>query len=185
MADLLLWRNRPTIKSKALFIPPSILSHLFTISYYLYCVNKSVSSVPNNGRHNSLSYAAVTKNSKFQQLVTTKVFFLLLIRIHCKLAVAFDPCHSHTRRTDDGGATIWNSTGQLGRWKERWRIIHIKFHFTYISLDKENQMVWTNFKDYGEWNPLLCPNEREIVYQWKVTMSAPKKWCITTKKAVH
>lgn len=126
--------------SKALHIPHFTLSHLFTISLICsYCLNKShITSVHTNARYNRLGYAAVTNNPKFQQLITAKVFFLLLLCIHCKLVVAFAICHPHSRRTDDGDTTTWNSTGRWGRWRERWRILHIKFHFTYISLAKEN-----------------------------------------------
>lgn len=160
-----LWRNRLAIKSKALLIPPFTLSHLVTISLIsLYCFNKScVSSVHTKSRYNKLGCAAITNYPKFQQLRIIKVFFLLLLCIHCMLAVAFAPCLPHSRNTDDGDTTTWNSTSQHCRWRERWRIMHIIYHLTYISLIKENQIA-TDFKGYGECNSLFCL-EREMVYQ--------------------
>lgn len=65
-----------------------------------------------NSRHNRLGYAAVTNNPKFRWFITTKVFFLLPLCIHCRLTAASAPCNPHSGIKDDGGTTIWNSIGQ-------------------------------------------------------------------------
>lgn len=110
------------------------------------------------------------------------MFFLLLLCIHCRPAVASAPFHAHSGTEDEVCTTIWNSRGQWDRRNRGCRIVRVKFNFTGQRKSNRPQLTSRENRNY---NSLLCPEEVGNSKPIKNSNIGYKNWCHTIKNVVY